>query len=220
MKRPTAVTDQRLSDYSGEHVLHELNVLWQTAAEIAKAKERTFASSVLLESFVVHLRTLIEFFYYGPKQGYVRAKDFFPAPHDWDPKMTDALTTALDRANGEASHLTWSRQHGTPAEKEWKTAALLAEIEAVAKDFCTKALATRLHPGVRTFLGLPSGEKTVWLIDNVQYSNVASQALVCSSSDSAASTATTLRVPAPHLGASAESGERDVIYVPISQPSR
>jgi hypothetical protein len=217
MKRPTAVIDQRLSDYSGEHVLHELNMLWQTAAEIAKAKERTFASSVLLECFVVHLRTLIEFFYFGPKQGYVRARDFFPTPHYWEPKMTDALKTALDRANGEASHLTWSRQDGTPPEKEWDVAGLRNDIEAVAKDFAAGAMTSRLHPEVRKFLGLPSGEKLAWLVANVGYSNVASQTLVCLSSDSAASTATTLRIHAPQLAGSAE---RDVVYVPISRPSR
>ena len=79
MKRPTAVTDQRLTDYSGEHVLHELNMLWQTAVEIPTREQRTLVSTTLLESFVEHLRALIEFFYFKPEGRYVRASAYFAA---------------------------------------------------------------------------------------------------------------------------------------------
>jgi hypothetical protein len=212
MKQRIAVTDPRLSKYSGEHLLHELDMLWLTAAEIAKVKQRSFASSVLLESFVVHLRTLIEFFYFEPKEGYVRAKDFFSTSDQWNPSRTQPLSMALDRANGEASHLTWDRQDGTPAEKEWNVQALLTEIETVAKDFAARALASRLHPAVREFLGLPAAEKIVWLIRNVAYSNVASQTMDYSN---AASTATMVRIPSFDF---AESRERDVVYIPNSRP--
>jgi len=214
MKKRRPVNDPRLSKYSGEHLLHELDMLWLTAAELAKAKQRTFASSVLLESSVVHLRTLIEFFYFEPKEAYVRAKDFFPTPDQWNPTWTQPLRIALDRANGEASHLTWGRQDGTPASKEWNVEVLLADIKVVAKDFAARAVASRLHSEVRKFLSLPSTEKTVWLIDNVAYSNVASQELAYSP---AASTATVSKVPAPNF---AKSAERDIVYLPISRPLR
>jgi hypothetical protein len=145
----------------------------------------------------VHLRTLIEFFYFKPKESYVRASDFFAAAGEWDPKMPPALKMVIERASEEATHLTWGRKSGTPAEKEWDVAGLRSDIEAVAKDFAARALASRLHFEVRKFLGLPSGEKLAWLVDNVAYSNVASQTLVYSPS---ASTATMLKVPFPRFG--------------------
>lgn len=128
--------------------------------------------------------------------------------------MTGALKKAYARSSQEATHLTWDRQDGTPPQKEWDVAGLRNDIEAVAMDFAARAMTNRLHPEVRKFLGLLSGEKLAWLVANVAYSNVVSQTLVCSSSDSAASM---LRIPAPQLGGSAAV---DVVYVPISRPSR
>jgi hypothetical protein len=169
----TIHTEQEYLDYSGEHLLHELNMLWETAARVLQEPPRTFMSSVLLESYVVHLRTLIEFFYFKPKDGYVRAADFFASAGEWRPTKTTRLSAALARSSGEANHLTWDRKNDTPPDKEWDVTGLRDDIDAVARDFATKALSGRLHPEIRKFLGLPSADKLAWLAGNVTYPNVA-----------------------------------------------
>ena len=45
MQQPAIVTDNLLSKYSGEHLLHELNMLWETASRIPQEKQRSFMSS-------------------------------------------------------------------------------------------------------------------------------------------------------------------------------
>jgi hypothetical protein len=206
--KSNSISDQQFSEYSGEHLLHELNMLWETASRVQQEKQRSFMSSVLLESFAGHLRTLIEFFHFAPKTDYVRAKDFFAVPGDWNPRMTSRLKTALKRANGEASHLTWGRTSGTPPEKEWDVVGLLADIEEVAKEFAAKALASRLNAEVRKFLSLPSEEKRAWLLGNVVYSNVASQSLTFSPSASTATTATISKFTLPQFVADVEPGQQ------------
>lgn len=176
-------TDQQLIDYSGEHLLHELNMFWQLAQAIPTSdpSKPSFRLSVLLESFAIHLRNLIEFFYFPPNNKYVRARDFFDKPTDWKEKITSPLKNALQRANEEVNHLTHGRKSGTPPSKLWDTGDLLKAIETVARDFAAKAPKKKLHPKVREFLKLPSGEMLVWLGENAMYSNVAVQTMTSTS---------------------------------------
>jgi|ERR1035437_648060 hypothetical protein len=180
----TFPTDQQLIDYSGEHLLHELNMFWQLAQAIPNSEpsKPSFTLSVLLESFAIHLRNLIEFFYYPPKQKYVRAHDFFDKPTDWKQKMTTPVKKARQRANEEVNHLTHGRKNGTPPEKSWNTDELLKAIETVASEFAAKASNKKLHPKVREFLKLTSREMLVWLGKNATYSNVAAQIITSTSS--------------------------------------
>jgi hypothetical protein len=149
----TLPTDQQLIDYSGEHLLHELNMFWQLAQAIPTSEpgKPSFTLSVLLESFAIHLRNLIEFFYYPPKQKYVRAHDFFDKPTDWEQKMTTPVKKALQRANEEVEHLTHGRKNGTPPDKVWDTDELLKAIDTVAREFAARASNKKLHSSVREF---------------------------------------------------------------------
>jgi hypothetical protein len=180
----TLPTDQQLIDYSGEHLLHELNMFWQLAQAIptSEPSRPSFTLSVLLESFAIHLRNLIEFFFYPPKKKYVRAHDFFDKPTDWKQKMTTPVKKALQRANEEVNHLTHGRKNGTPPGKLWNTDQLLKAIETVAREFAAKASNKKLHPEVRKFLRLPRREMLVWLGKNATYSNVAVQTITSTSS--------------------------------------
>jgi hypothetical protein len=167
-----AVTDQQLIDYSGEHLLHELSMLWELAALLPSRKAST-ETSAFVESFGIHLRNLIDFFYQKGKGNDVTAWDFFDTPSAWTAKKPLALTNAHTRANKELSHLTQARISGSPPEKAWDTVGLVKEIDTVAREFAVKASAKKLHPDVRKFLQLPVDAKLIWIGDNITHSNIA-----------------------------------------------
>ncbi len=122
-------------------MLHEL-------AEILPKRQPNAETSALIESFGVHLRNLIHFFYREGRGDDVTAQDFLDAGAAWKPTEPAALTNAHRRANKELSHLTRARISGSPPEKAWDTAALLKEIDTVAKEFAARAATTKLHPDV------------------------------------------------------------------------
>jgi len=173
---PTAMTVQQLIDYSGEHLMHELSMLWETAHSLPKHKQGSTEYTALIESFATHLRNLIEFFCFESQAGYVRAREFFDDPSAWPAKtkLTPALRNGLARANKEVAHLTTERKSGNSPDKTWELAASLKQIEVVGKDFAAKASSKKLDDKVREFLELPPHKALVWIGDNVSHSNAAS----------------------------------------------
>ena len=167
-----AMSDQQLLDYSGEHLLHELSMLWELAEDLPQKKAST-ETSALVESFGIHLRNLIDFFYREGRRDDVTAQDFLDATTTWRPKEPLSLTKAHERANKELSHLTQARISGNPPEKAWDTYGLLNEIAAVAGEFAAKASQKKLHPKVREFLQLQPEKMRHWIADNITHSNVA-----------------------------------------------
>jgi hypothetical protein len=168
--------DQQLMDYSGEHLMHELSMFWELAA-ILPGKKASTETSALVESFGVHLRNLIDFFYRPGQKDDVTAQDFLEQPTSWKPVEPSSLTAAHVRANKELHHLTQARISGSPPQKAWDTRGLRDEIEVVAKEFALNASPKKLHKKVIEFLQRPSGEMLFWIGDNVSHSNVASQAM-------------------------------------------
>jgi hypothetical protein len=171
------MTDQQLIDFSGEHLLHELTMLWALAEILPKTKDGTTEYVALIESFATHVRNLIEFFFFQEKGDYVRAKRFFDDPADWSLKLTPHFTALLDRANNEVNHLTVWRIDGNPPEKAWPTSEILKQIEPIAKDFAARASTKKLHPKVREFLQFAQGATLLWIGDNVPRSNVTSHSV-------------------------------------------
>lgn len=78
------VTDQQLLNYSGEHLMHELSMLWELADMLPNRKPDT-ETSAFVESFGIHLRNLIDFFYRKGQGDDVTASDFMDATTTWNP---------------------------------------------------------------------------------------------------------------------------------------
>ena len=156
--------------------MHELSMLWELADILPKRKAST-ETSAFVESFGIHLRNLIDFFYEEGRGDDVTARDFLDAPTAWTRSTPERLEKARIRVNKELSHLTQSRKNGSRPEKEWDTFALLKDVDAIAKDFATKASRKKLHIKVREFLHVAEDAKLVWIGDNVTHSNVASPAV-------------------------------------------
>lgn len=75
--------------------------------------------NALVESFVQHMRNLIEFFYPSEKvhPDTIIAADFFSNPSQWRRKWPDLIKTANLRANKLLAHLTYDR---IKDNKEWE----------------------------------------------------------------------------------------------------
>lgn len=187
-----AMTDRQLMDFSGEHLMHELSMLWEMA-QILPHRKAGAETSAFVESFCIHLRNLIDFFYRPAKMDDVTAQDFLNPSTDWKPTEPSLLTNAHNRANKELNHLTQQRKSGASKDKEWDTATLLNEIDSVAKDFADHASPNKLHAKVFEFLKEPGASKVVWIGKNVIHSNVASQFT------SGASTATSIVSSPPDI---------------------
>jgi hypothetical protein len=90
-------------------------------------------SNCMLESFLVHLRNLIDFFYI-PKNKMdddCLASDFFEAPNRWrppQPRLTDPLKSAKRGINKRMVHLSYRRRDVAPYAKEWHVSDLANEI--------------------------------------------------------------------------------------------
>jgi hypothetical protein len=117
---PRPFGDQYLLAYSEEHVVYEFDMfLWLarvcgSGARLGAptATDAARLSNVLIESFVVHLRNVIDFLYLDrPKPTDVVAADFFD-PSVWEglrPAISATLESARVRANKEIAHLTTER---------------------------------------------------------------------------------------------------------------
>jgi hypothetical protein len=191
------LTDQQLLQYSEEHLMHELSMLWETADALPRHKAGSVEYTALLESFATHLRNLIEFFFFAEDSDYVRAKHFFDHPAAWSPKKTPEMNKLHGRASNEVSHLTTRRISGNPPEKDWHITQILGEIETVARDFAAKASDKKLHPKIREFLKQPSKEMLVWIGNNVTHSNVASYMIVSTFPSVSVSTPTQIILKKP-----------------------
>jgi hypothetical protein len=138
MKNVT-LSDAELIEYSGYHLLYELQYFQFTAAELAQQTRPNPMTSVLLESFGIHLRNLIDFFYIPTgkeRDDDVIASDFCPG---WNETISKTLEAAKERASKEIGHLTLKRKKESDSTKPWDVAGLFQEVSAVAKRFVSQA---------------------------------------------------------------------------------
>src|ERR1039458_1680695 len=132
------MTDEELTKYSGEHLLHEFKMFWWLTGAISYMDG--YMHDALLESWLVHLRNLIPFFCHGRSDtDDVIAEDFLDNPGDWSQTESTTLKTARERANKELSHITGKRKYTGETDKDWDVVGLFREIEDIAKKFASKA---------------------------------------------------------------------------------
>lgn len=154
--------DAYLLAYSAEHVRYEFdmfNWLGQVCGNptvrlrAPSSEDATRLNNVLVESFAIHVRNVIDFLYMDTsKPTDVVAADFFPRA-DWAqtrPPISPSLNAARVRANKEIAHLTTDRIAGSPPEKAWDFAGLAAELRPVLRLFISGALSSRLSATVAT----------------------------------------------------------------------
>ena len=94
--------------------------------------------SMALETFVMHWRALIEFFYKEKaKSDDLRAYMFVSDKNKWEKRRPSESKFAEEkkRANKEIAHITKSRKYGTPPEKYWPYKDMEKHLERVIELF-------------------------------------------------------------------------------------
>ena len=154
--KTSGLSDSDLVAYSGEHLLYELQMFVYAGRELARPHLAGPMRSVVIESFVIHLRNLIDFFFTTPTHDDdVAAVHFYP---EWNEVMPHILKLARDRANKELSHLTLQRKTGRHPDKPWDVAALFRSVHQVAKRFVNKASPAKLSPEVSKWVNMSRSE--------------------------------------------------------------
>jgi hypothetical protein len=149
--------DAGLLEYSGEHLKYEIDMLREAAALLPGIAPDTTWENAVLESWVVHLRNLIDFLYPRRRRADdVVADDFVDDPDEWERRrrpLSEPIREARERADKRLAHLTTQRKGPEDLEgKEWAFAALTAELLVVLRQFGKSASKARLHPDVLTAL--------------------------------------------------------------------
>lgn len=157
-------SDAYLLNYSHEHVFYEVDMfLWLTqvcggGAKVgaASSADTTRLSNVLIESFVVHLRNVVDFLYLdAPQKTDIVAADFCADGvwHSVRPGISPVLEKARTRANKEIAHLTTDRLAGSSPAKQWTFREMADEVQPTLGVFAKTALAGRLSDRVRLLIG-------------------------------------------------------------------
>jgi len=108
----------------------------------SKQGECTAEINMALETFVVHWRALIEFFYKTERRSDDMRVDDFIDKSKWQ-KTRESMPSWVKklncRAGKEIAHLTSSRKYGTPPEKNWPYKEMREHLEAIITVFVKEA---------------------------------------------------------------------------------
>jgi hypothetical protein len=126
---------------AASHLGYEYSMLMALAQAMASGiSAQGWLTNALLESFVIHFRALVDFFYPPPtaKPDDVLATDFFDDPGEWErvrPPLSEALKRGRGRAHKEIAHLTYARQEVTPETKPWAFVEIANEMGTLMQLF-------------------------------------------------------------------------------------
>lgn len=125
---------------ASEHLYYEIGMFRTLVELMASGTARdTAINNALLESFGIHIRTLLGFFYAEKaREDDVIAEDYFPLPTDWynrRPQMTERLRIAKARAHKEIAHLTYKRLEISIDSKMWKFIPIYNDMNKVIITF-------------------------------------------------------------------------------------
>ena len=119
------------------HLRYEFQMLLATARLLQTRGLPSDHAYALLESWVLHVRNLIDFFYTPKKMDDVVMVEFSSG---WKgirefPKITTELARARDRANKEMAHLTYSRIGKSDADRQWAVGPITSQLIERMKAF-------------------------------------------------------------------------------------
>ena len=140
-------TDEKLRAISC-HVVYEMKMFSFTAGALmdGSVPPENWRYNAMLESWVLHLRNLLEFFYHrGKDPKIVRVDDFFgrtPNP-ELEPEILKGL---LGRANVEISHLSYGRS----VSRDWDVKGVSDVMETNIRLFIETVPERHMHPGFRS----------------------------------------------------------------------
>jgi hypothetical protein len=107
-------------------------------------------SDALLESFSIHARALLQFFFpINPKADDVLAEDYFAGTEEWE-RLRGPQPHALEQVNRrvgkEVAHLTYARLGISEEAKQWRILEITEALTDVAKRFRASVKTELLSP--------------------------------------------------------------------------
>ena len=143
------------------HLRYEFQMSLATARLIQVGGLSADHAYALLESWVLHVRNLIDFFYTPKKFDDIVMVEFVHNGQEVGdfPEITTELERARERANKEMAHLTYSRVGKSDADRQWAvgliTIQLIERMKAFADLVADEEIATEVRellpkgPGAR-----------------------------------------------------------------------
>jgi hypothetical protein len=138
---------------ASKHLGYEVDMLRGTADRLLSGMEEGVAKNAFLESFTVHARALVQFFF-GAKSGDVLADHYVLDVRMWRVargKLPRALKDVADRVGKEIVHLSYGRLVVGPDANNWNVHAVHAALMELCEKFIRHVPAGRLD---ERFLGL------------------------------------------------------------------
>jgi hypothetical protein len=156
-------SDQELATFS-EHVLYEMAMLVGIPRKFDTSQDDV-TRNALLESFAIHARQLVNFFYDHAEAGEIVASDYFDDPiREWKMvrgKEESDLKGMVNRVSVEIAHLTLKRLE---KKKDWNLLSIVKEIERRCLLFLQRVRPGRISgPDKEGFLRLLQ-EHNDWLV--------------------------------------------------------
>jgi hypothetical protein len=136
-RKPRTETELRKAS---DHLHYEISMFQSLVQGMASGiAGNSVINNSLLESFGIHVRALVWFFYAEkPYPDDVIAEDFFLSASEWQlarPSLTQVLETAKKRADKEIAHLTYARLDVTPEQKPWEFLPIFSDMNRVVGIF-------------------------------------------------------------------------------------
>lgn len=141
------------------HLQYEIGMLFETAHKLETCDDVVLYNA-LLESFLVHARNLIFFFYEDPfREDDIVAGHFIEGWKQMRGFRSPLLRRAGEEANKKVTHLTYRRLNDSYS---WDVAAITREIRAVLVQFCQAVDDGHVNPGFKHYaLSISSGGSEV-----------------------------------------------------------
>jgi len=125
---------------ASDHLYYEIGMFQSLVNGMASGiAGESVINNALLESFGIHTRALLWFFYAeNSRDDDVIADDFFSTPTEWQsirPPLTEILDRAKKRADKEIAHLTYKRIDISPEQKKWQFLPISSDMNKVIDKF-------------------------------------------------------------------------------------
>ena len=133
--RTNPTTSEEKKNYLEKHFTYEMEMLIFSCEFLKREATDQMRINLGLENFLLHGRSLLEFFYYDPHDKYLRAINFIPKFKQIRPEKTLNLCELERRASDEIIHLGYLRIDRTDIVKQWNWGKTLVDFLAVGKVF-------------------------------------------------------------------------------------
>ncbi len=120
------------------HVMYEISMMRATAIAAVGARDQ-FSKNVLIDDFLLHLRSVRDFFYADkPRKDDVIAEDFFSDPNRCQsarPPLSPIVRNNKTRIDRALAHLSYTRLKYKGRSKGWNIGGMVRGMERTIDSF-------------------------------------------------------------------------------------